>query len=103
MDSTGALELADVPERLLVIGGGIIGLEMATVYAALGSKITVVELLDVLMAGVDRDLVRPLERRVRKIFEGVHTKTRVLSVEKKEGAATPSRSSPATAAPSSRR
>ena len=60
MDSTGALELADIPERLLVIGGGIIGLEMATVYDALGSEVTVVELLDQLIPGCDKDLVRPL-------------------------------------------
>jgi dihydrolipoamide dehydrogenase len=81
MDSTGALELADVPKHLLVIGGGIIGLEMATVYAALGSAVTVVELLDSLMTGVDRDLVRPLERRLRKSLAGIHTKTRVGAVE----------------------
>jgi dihydrolipoamide dehydrogenase len=81
MDSTGALELADIPARLLVVGGGIIGLEMATVYQALGSKTTVVELLDVLMAGVDRDLVRPLEKRLRAAFEGIHTKTKVASVD----------------------
>ena len=64
MDSTDALEMADVPERMLVIGGGIIGLEMATVYEALGSKVTVVELLDGLMPGCDRDLVRPLQKRI---------------------------------------
>jgi len=81
MDSTSALEIAEIPESLLVIGGGIIGLEMATVYQALGAKITVVELLDVLMAGVDRDLVRPLERRLRKTFQGIHTKTKVASVD----------------------
>ena len=68
MDSTGALELRDVPDRLLVIGGGIIGLEMATVYASLGSKITVVELLPHLIPGCDRDLVRPLERRLKDRF-----------------------------------
>ena len=83
MDSTGALALADVPERLLVIGGGIIGLEMATVYQALGAKVTVVELLDGLMLGVDRDLLRPLERRLRKSFEGIHTKTKVTSIDGK--------------------
>jgi dihydrolipoamide dehydrogenase len=81
MDSTGALELADVPERLLVIGGGIIGLEMATVYEALGSQVTVVELLDGLMPGVDRDLVRPLQRRVEKRYAAIHVKTRVTAVE----------------------
>ena len=62
MDSTDALELTDIPERMLVVGGGIIGLEMATVYAALGSKITVVELADGLMPGCDRDLVRVLQK-----------------------------------------
>jgi dihydrolipoamide dehydrogenase len=79
MDSTAALELEDIPERLLIVGGGIIGLEMATVYDALGSRVTVVELLEVLMAGVDRDLMRPLERRLRKAFEGIHTQTRITS------------------------
>jgi dihydrolipoamide dehydrogenase len=83
MDSTGALALTDIPERLLVIGGGIVGLELATVYHALGSKITVVELLDDLMLGVDRDLVRPLERRLRKSFDGIHTKTKVKSIDGK--------------------
>ena len=63
MDSTGALQLEELPERMLVIGGGIIGLEIACVYDALGVKVTVVELLDVLMMGTDRDMVRPLEKR----------------------------------------
>jgi dihydrolipoyl dehydrogenase len=81
MDSTGALELADVPERLLVVGGGIIGMEMATVYEALGSKVTVVELLDGLLPGVDRDLVRPLQRRVEKRYEAIHVSTKVAGVE----------------------
>jgi dihydrolipoamide dehydrogenase len=81
MDSTGALELADVPERLLVIGGGIIGLEMATVYEALGSQVTVVELLDGLMVGADRDLVRPLQRRIEKRYAAIHLKTKVTAVE----------------------
>jgi dihydrolipoamide dehydrogenase len=66
MDSTGALELAEIPERLLVIGGGIIGLEMATVYDALGSRVSVVEALDQLMPGADKDLVKPLARRLGK-------------------------------------
>ena len=66
IDSTGALELADVPKRLLVIGGGIIGLEMATVYDALGSKVTVVELMDCLIPGADRDIVRPLREAHRE-------------------------------------
>jgi len=82
MDSTAALELIDIPKRLLVIGGGIIGLEMATVYHALGSEVTVVELLDGLMVGVDRDLVRPLERRLRKILAGIHTGTKVSSIQR---------------------
>ena len=63
LDSTSALELKDIPKRLLVIGGGIIGLEMATVYDALGSRITVVELLDGLIPGADRDIIRPLHKR----------------------------------------
>ncbi len=70
MDSTGALALADIPESLLVIGGGYIGLEMGTVYAELGSKVTVVELLDGLLPGADRDLVKPLEKRLRERFAG---------------------------------
>jgi dihydrolipoamide dehydrogenase len=68
MDSTAALELADVPERLLVIGGGYIGLELGQVYAALGSKVTLVEMTDGLLPGVDRDLVQPLARRCEKLF-----------------------------------
>ena len=81
MDSTGALELVDVPKRLLVIGGGIIGLEMATVYHALGSEITIVELLPGIMPGADRDLVRPLERRLKKSYARILTRTKVTSVE----------------------
>src|SRR5208282_2285596 len=77
IDSTGALELPEVPQRLLVIGGGIIGLEMATVFDALGSKITVVELLDGLMTGADRDIVRPLEKRIAKRYEKIMLKTKV--------------------------
>ena len=80
IDSTGALELAGIPERLLVIGGGIIGLEMATVFMELGSQVTVVELMDELMLGADRDLVKPLERRLAKRLEAVHTRTRVIGV-----------------------
>lgn len=80
IDSTGALELKAVPERLLVIGGGIIGLEMATVYLELGARVTVVELLGDLMAGTDRDLVKPLERRLKKNLEAIYTNTRVVSV-----------------------
>jgi dihydrolipoamide dehydrogenase len=80
MDSTGALALADVPRRLLVIGGGIIGLEMGCVYAGLGSRVTVVELSDGLMPGCDRDLVRPLEKRLRKQFENIFIGSRVTGI-----------------------
>jgi dihydrolipoamide dehydrogenase len=80
MDSTDALALADTPSTLLVVGGGIIGLEMACVYSALGSKVTVVELLDQLMPGADPDLVRPLQMRIAKRYAGIHLKTRVVSV-----------------------
>jgi dihydrolipoamide dehydrogenase len=80
MDSTDALELADVPERLLVIGGGIIGLEMASVYQALGSRVTVVELTAQLMPGTDRDLVRPLQKRMAERYEGIHLNTKAASV-----------------------
>jgi dihydrolipoamide dehydrogenase len=80
MDSTGALELAEIPEKLLVIGGGYIGLELGTVYAALGSRVTVVEMLDGLLPGVDRDLVKPLARRIEKAMAAVHLETRVSSV-----------------------
>jgi dihydrolipoamide dehydrogenase len=82
IDSTGALELADVPKRLLLVGGGIIGLEMAMIYGALGSRITVVELLDSLVPGCDRDLVRPLERRLKKrLGAAIHLKTKVTRIE----------------------
>ena len=81
MDSTGALQLADIPKRLLVIGGGIIGLEMGCVYAGLGSKVTVVELSDGLMPGCDRDLVRPLEKRLKKDFENIFTGSKVTGME----------------------
>ena len=80
IDSTGALELADIPKRLLVIGGGIIGLEMATVYAELGSRVTVVELLEGLMPGADRDLVKPLEKRLKSILAGIYVDTKVTAV-----------------------
>ena len=80
MDSTGALELADVPETLLVIGGGYIGLEMGTVYAELGSKVTVVELTPTLLPLVDRDLVKPLADRLQKIFAGIYLETKVASL-----------------------
>jgi dihydrolipoamide dehydrogenase len=81
MDSTGALKLEDVPKRLLVIGGGIIGLEMATVYDAIGSKVTVVELLDGLIPGADRDLIRPLHKRIEKRYEGIYITTKVTRLE----------------------
>jgi dihydrolipoamide dehydrogenase len=81
MDSTGALKLEDVPRRLLVIGGGIIGLEMATVYDAIGSKVTVVELLDGLIPGADRDLIRPLHKRIEKRYEGIYLKTKVAKLQ----------------------
>jgi dihydrolipoamide dehydrogenase len=80
MHSTGALELADIPARLLVIGGGIIGLEMACVYDALGSKVSVVELLDTLIPGCDPDLVKPLEQRIRGRYEAIHVGVRVDAV-----------------------
>ena len=81
LDSTGALDLKGLPNRLLVIGGGIIGLEMACVYDALGSEVSVVELTDTLMPGCDRDLVRPLEKRLRARYAAVLTGTRVTGVE----------------------
>jgi dihydrolipoamide dehydrogenase len=85
MDSTDALELRDVPKRLLVVGGGVIGLEMATVYAALGSELTIVELLDGLVPGCDRDLVRPLERRLKKRYGAqIHLETRVEEIKKQK-------------------
>jgi dihydrolipoamide dehydrogenase len=81
MDSSGALALEEVPRRLLVIGGGIIGLEMATVYDALGSRVTVVEMRDGLIPGCDRDLVKPLHRRIASRYEAIHLGVRVASVE----------------------
>ena len=81
MDSTAALELQDIPQRLLVIGGGIIGLEMGCVYDALGSKVSVVELMDQLMPGADPDLVKPLEKRLRKRYEQILLGVKVQGVE----------------------
>ena len=81
MDSTGALELRDVPETLLVVGGGYIGLEMGTVYAELGSKVSVVELTDTLLPGADRDLVKPLQQRLEKLFAAIHLRTKVARLE----------------------
>ncbi len=81
MDSTDALALAEVPENLLVVGGGIIGLEMATVYESLGSRITVVELMDSLIPGCDKDLVKPLHRRIGKRYENIFLSTKVTRVQ----------------------
>ena len=81
MDSTDALELEEIPQRLLVVGGGIIGLEMACVFEALGSKVTVVELTPTLMPGTDPDLVRPLQRRIEKRYAAIHLETRVKRVD----------------------
>jgi len=80
MDSTGALKLEDVPARLLVVGGGYIGLELGYVYAALGSKVTVVEMTDGLLPGVDRDLVQPLARRADALFAAVHLNAKLLAL-----------------------
>ena len=81
IDSTGALELDDIPKRMLVLGGGIIGLEMACVYDALGSAITVVELMDQLIPGADKDIVKPLHKRIEKRYESILLKTKVTAVE----------------------
>ncbi len=99
MDSTGALNLVDIPNRLLVIGGGYIGLEMGSVFSALGSKVTVVEMLPAILAGADKDLATPLKKKLEKQFEAIHVNTKVLSLEAKpegiianlegEGVATP--------------
>ncbi len=80
MDSSGALELPDVPESLLVVGGGYIGLEMGTVYAALGSKVSVVEMTDGLLPGADRDLVRPLEKKLRGDFAAIYLSAKVAAL-----------------------
>jgi len=80
MDSTGALALQDIPPRLLVVGGGYIGLEMGSVYAALGSQVTVVEMQSGLLPGADRDLVRPLAQRLKKRFAAIHLKTKVAGL-----------------------
>jgi len=81
IDSTGALEIPSVPKRLLVIGGGIIGLEMATVYDALGAKVTVVEMMDSLIPGADKDVVRPLAKRIEQRYEKILLKTKVSRIE----------------------
>ena len=81
MDSTSALALVDIPQRLLVIGGGIIGLEMATVYDALGAEVSVVELGSGLMPGCDRDLVRPLEKRLKKCYKNIFLNAKVKAID----------------------
>ena len=81
VDSTGALELRQIPKRMLVIGGGIIGLEMACVYDALGSKVTVVEFADGLIPAADRDMVKPLQKRIEKRYEAIYLKTKVTRLE----------------------
>lgn len=86
MDSTGALQISDLPEEMLIIGGGIIGMEMGTVYDALGSKVTVVELLDNILGSVDKDLAAPLYKRMQKRFKGFMLNTKVTKVDaKKDG------------------
>lgn len=80
LDSTGALNLEDVPKTMLVVGGGYIGLELGTVYAALGTKVSVVEMLDGILPGADRDLVTPLHRRLTKVFESIMVSTKVASM-----------------------
>jgi dihydrolipoamide dehydrogenase len=86
MDSTAALEVPDIPERLLVIGGGYIGLELGQVYAALGSRVTLVEMTDGLLPGADRDLVQPLARRCEKLFAATHLKSKVAALKEAGGA-----------------
>jgi dihydrolipoamide dehydrogenase len=85
MDSTGALDLQDIPKTLLVVGGGYIGLELGSVYAALGTKVTVVEMLSGLLPGADRDLVLPLHKRLEKMFEGILLNTTVKSLQQEGG------------------
>jgi dihydrolipoamide dehydrogenase len=86
MDSTAALEVPEIPERLLVIGGGYIGLELGQVYAALGSRVTLVEMTDGLLPGADRDLVQPLARRCEKLFAAIHLKSKVAALKEAGGA-----------------
>ena len=85
VDSTGALELKSIPKRMLVIGGGIIGLEMATVYSTLGTRIDVVEMLDGMMAGADRDLVKVWEKKNAPRFDNVMLKTKTVSARSHAG------------------
>jgi dihydrolipoamide dehydrogenase len=84
IDSTGALDLISVPEKMLVIGGGYIGLEIGSVYTALGSQVTLVEIMDGLLTGVDRDLVRPLRHRIKNQFKEVHLSTKVVEIKQVE-------------------
>jgi dihydrolipoamide dehydrogenase len=84
MDSTGALALPDIPERLLVIGGGYVGLELGSFYVTLGSRVTVVEMLDNLIAAADADLARPLLRRIKETFEAIYTQTKVTALHEDE-------------------
>ncbi len=81
IDSTGALQLTDIPRRLLVVGGGIIGLEMATVYHEIGARVTVVELLDELMFGADGDIVKPLQQRIAGQYENIYLGTKLVDVD----------------------
>ena len=81
VDSTGALELQSIPKRMLVVGGGIIGLEMATVYSSLGTRMDVVEMLDIMMAGADRDLVKVWEKMNVPRFDNVMLKTKTVSAQ----------------------
>ena len=85
IDSTGALELEDIPKRMLIIGGGIIGLEMATIYDAFGSKVSVVEMKDQLISGADKDLIKPLYRRIKKRYEAIYLKTKVSEINPQKG------------------
>jgi dihydrolipoamide dehydrogenase len=85
MDSTGALDLKDIPQSLLVVGGGYIGLELGTVYAALGTRVSVVEMLAGLLPGADRDLVLPLHKRLEKMFDGILLNTTVKSLKEESG------------------
>jgi dihydrolipoamide dehydrogenase len=84
MSSAGALELADIPDRLLVLGGGYVGLELGSVYAALGSRVTLVEFTDRLLPGVDQDLVQPLTKKLKGVFEHIHLSTKVVSLAETE-------------------
>lgn len=84
MDSSGALDLEEVPEKLLVVGGGYVGLEMGSVYASLGSKVTLVEMTDSLMPGVDRDLAKPLSDRLKDLFDGIYLNTKVKKIDAKK-------------------